>query len=183
MSGLDEKGLLPCPFCGGAVKLFAARVTEEVSISCDCGVTLEPPGPTASEARTIAAWNRRASATPADVGEEPVAFLDADGNLSATLSSPIADMIRALPDPPVGRKLLPLYSATALERVVRDRDEWIRQAGKHFEKECELADRALTTKAKLAKARKHLANALMIACRNEQGAALDAARRFLEETK
>lgn len=129
-----------------------------------------------------------ASATPADVGEEPVAYVDADGNLGAAPSSPIADMIRALPDPPVGRKLLPLYSATALERVTRERDE----ARATLDEVCLSSrqewQRATSAEAKLAEARKVIE---WIRSEASSWAAsysfarriADAARRWVEETR
>ena len=65
-------------------------------------------------ARTIPA----PSVAEAAEAAEPVAFMDEEGNLFAKSNMPIAEILRALPTPPVGRKLLPLYTHPAPPPVV-----------------------------------------------------------------
>jgi hypothetical protein len=62
----DKTELLPCPFCGGEMKLDPgaasfARGPGEVYVTCDCGA-MGAGGKTPDEA--IAVWNRRATIQP-----------------------------------------------------------------------------------------------------------------------
>lgn len=98
----------------------------------------------------LAALDAETPATPADVGEEPVAWgVFRDGKMVAWVPGDGIEF--KLPEDTDERR--PLYSATALERVVRDRDEanlyrenlvgtWVRK------------ERLESAEAKLAEARK-----------------------------
>ena len=78
MSGLDEKGLLPCPFCGGRGRVIEGSgpfgsggvFHAECAADCEAGASFTSN----TEAGAAAAWNRRASAPPAPDGLEPVAW-------------------------------------------------------------------------------------------------------------
>lgn len=113
MSGLDEK----CKYCHGegVVADYVGLHMSCVAVECDrCKGT------------------GHASVTPADVGEEPVAWVS-EGQLHAMPPDRDEDSAsgRYLPmrRSAGGNFQFPLYSATALERVVRDRDEARRQLG------------------------------------------------------
>lgn len=122
MSGLDEKGL------------EAARAAFY--------------GPKGSVVAAISAY--LAATTPADVGEEPVAW---------RWKTPAEDdhwvwSYSAVIDNPHDARCEPLYSATALERVVRERDEALRRYENAFKWWEYNKPRAEKAEAKLAEARK-----------------------------
>lgn len=48
--------------------------------------------------------------TPPEGQQEPVAFMDAEGNVSVADGSPLPAMLRSLPDAPIGKPLLALYA-------------------------------------------------------------------------
>lgn len=136
MSGLDEKGL------------EAARAAFY--------------GPKGSVVAAISAY--LAAATPADVGEEPVAVTHRNGAIWRLENCP--DSVRAYAAVADGWTLL--YSATALERITRERDEarkarddWkdMFEQAKQKHGYCivrgnELTDKLSAAEAKLAEARK-----------------------------
>jgi len=144
MSGLDEKCLVePCGGCGEA---------DPAKRCFNCHHEFFP--------------NRRASATPADVGEEPVAWIS-EGQLHAMPPDRDEDSAsgRYLPmrRSAGGNFQFPLYSATALERVVRERDEALAMIaivkaahGESIKGGNKLREDLTSAEAKLAEARARL---------------------------
>lgn len=179
MSGLDEKAVL------AACEAYHADLP-----------THDYPSRWAME-QAISAY--LAAATPADVGEEPVAW---------RWKTPAEDdhwvwSYSAVIDNPHDARCEPLYSATALERVVRERDEaradheWMTANRNKWQDAATIARRrAESAEAKLAEARKVIEPFARAADNAERLAGHDgplgqcvelehlrAARRFLEETK
>ena len=72
MTGAQEVGLRPCPFCGGAARpnprkcdvRGAGRMTQFLRVVCGRCHAIGPKLPTKAEA--IAAWNTRAQETDHD---------------------------------------------------------------------------------------------------------------------
>jgi len=54
----DDSKPLPCPFCGGEARYIGMGSFGRM-VECPCGAELWPGA--RNEAKTIAAWNRRAS--------------------------------------------------------------------------------------------------------------------------
>jgi len=139
-----------------------------------------------------------ASATPAYVGEEPVAWVNeraiddiAKGNEQDGFAG--VQTVLWADENTAGKrhsKRVPLYSAAALERVTRERDE-ANELKAHARKRCDDAE------AKLAEARKVIERFARLADNYTNRSPSDAvfangsvfvsdiraARRFLEETK
>lgn len=137
----------------------------------------------------VPALDAETPATPADVGEEPVIWQVRD--YAGTWVEEDADMLdvrRAQ-----GHAVRPLYSATALEQVTRERDE----ARATLDEVCLSSrqewQRATSTEAKLAEARKvierfsngdvDVSGTAIIVGYPEARALWTDARRWLEETK
>lgn len=60
----EEPELLPCPFCGGAVAVYAPNERSETkwpaSVVCHhCGISSQMASPSSDRKQIIAAWNRR----------------------------------------------------------------------------------------------------------------------------
>lgn len=112
-SSPSAETMLPCPFCGSAPELYTVcdgdGVELEFMFRCEeCGV--EQSAEWKHDA--VAAWNRRALPVPTQIkaGETlPAAFVDRKGNLSVPEGSPLAAMLKALPDAPFGEEVLPLF--------------------------------------------------------------------------
>jgi Lar family restriction alleviation protein len=62
MTQSDTDKLEPCPFCGGGLQEVGGLASDQFYTLCDCGAA----GPIArTEAKAIAAWNRRTPDTKA----------------------------------------------------------------------------------------------------------------------
>jgi Lar family restriction alleviation protein len=74
MTKADVEGLLPCPFCGGKPVMEADN--NHWMLICDNGECAGHPlvimGKGGAKSAAIAAWNRRAPATPAPQGEREI---------------------------------------------------------------------------------------------------------------
>lgn len=186
MSGLDEKGRYctcnsktnPCIVCGKPKFIdpeWLKRKIEE-----------EPDGMEVGAGFDIFSAPTSAAATPADVGEEPVAWRWKAKDAELWIYDPDAEWLRKQPDDEIDRE--PLYSATALEQVTRERDE----ARATLDEVCLSSrqewQRATSAEAKLAEARKVIE---WIRSEASSWAAsysfarriADAARRWVEETR
>jgi hypothetical protein len=87
-----------------------------------------PPSPAQNESdqagsyQTVEEYNAvAASRAPAQGTVEraeaakPIAFMDETGKVFVKAGSPIADMMKAIPEPPVGRKLMALYASPPVD--------------------------------------------------------------------
>lgn len=114
-----EQELRPCPFCGGTNMMVLPRTCDQntpydpndrgmPAVRCmTCygeAVGKDWSGPETA----VAAWNRRSS----DEQAEPLAYMDETGRAFCIEDgAPIKAAFDAIPAPPVGKKLLPLYAS------------------------------------------------------------------------
>lgn len=69
---MENKELLPCPFCGGKAKHVYFRFTETYSVCCrNCGAESNEFD---TEEAAIEAWNTRSECTCRNVAEQGVLF-------------------------------------------------------------------------------------------------------------
>jgi hypothetical protein len=192
MSGLDEKA---CEVCGRHVMADPQPATGWLA---RCGRRLTR----IDECGTAEACIDPSATTPADVGEEPVAWqkrhlvASFEGEKWSGWSDCLAgeaDFITRTKHNDNGffSEVRPLYSATALERVVRERDEARARLQTAYQVKAEMNDLAnaerharLAAEVKLAEARKMIERywkgAYWAAMADHDA---DAVNAFLEETK
>jgi len=131
MTARDAIALKPCPFCGGKAKLCTGRAAEDAEfaqvICTDCRVQIDyfedAYAPTAD---AVAAWNRRAAASP---------HMPADGWVLVPEGGPVE-----LDDCPEGLFLFGGTLAVMTEYAtmsktvppMRQRDAYIVESGEYF---------------------------------------------------
>jgi hypothetical protein len=112
----------------GAIDALANNQRQLDMDGCEVGVSRQAVDEVLAGLRAaLAALDAETPATPADVGEEPVAYYWTEGRTSPDTPMGPAEydeeVIFDFQPPAPGVQFEPLYSATALERVTRERDE------------------------------------------------------------